>query len=80
MAEDGTLRTSRSMKGRRAQVNAISGIWLVSPHLIRHRVLVRKIESDVGGWIGSVTLNVAYIRQTMCKPLKRPGRVRSWYF
>ena len=48
------------------------------PHFVCHRVLVRKIESNVDGWIGSVILNAAHIRQTMCKPLKRPGRVRSW--
>jgi hypothetical protein len=25
-------------------------------------------------------LNAAYIRQTMCKPLNRPGRLLSWYY
>jgi hypothetical protein len=38
----------------------------------------RTIESDVGGRIDDQILNAAYIRQTMWRPLKRPGGLRSW--
>ncbi len=38
--------------------DTLSGISPVSPHLIRHRVLLRKIESNVGGWIDDLERRV----------------------
>ncbi len=34
--------------------DTLSGISPVAPHLIRSRVLLRKVESNVGGWIGDL--------------------------
>ena len=44
--------------------DTLSRISPVSPHLVRQRVFVREIEADVGGWIGSVILDVAHVRQS----------------